>query len=55
MAYNIGFFKTTDNGFTGKIETLACRKTGNPPLDPAAMAPGLRGWHTSAANLHHNA
>lgn len=25
MAYNIGFFKTTDNGFTGKIETLALK------------------------------
>jgi uncharacterized protein (DUF736 family) len=25
MAYNIGFFTKTDNGFTGKIETLAVR------------------------------
>ena len=25
MAYNIGFFKTTDNGYAGKIETLAIK------------------------------
>jgi uncharacterized protein (DUF736 family) len=25
MAYNIGFFTKTDNGFTGKIETLALK------------------------------
>jgi uncharacterized protein (DUF736 family) len=25
MAYNIGFFKTTENGYTGKIETLALK------------------------------
>ena len=23
MGYNIGFFKATDTGYTGKIETLA--------------------------------
>jgi uncharacterized protein (DUF736 family) len=25
MAYNIGFFKATDTGFTGKIDTLALK------------------------------
>jgi uncharacterized protein (DUF736 family) len=25
MAFNIGFFKTTDTGYTGKIETLALK------------------------------
>ena len=25
MGYNIGFFKATDTGFTGKIETLALK------------------------------
>jgi uncharacterized protein (DUF736 family) len=25
MAFNIGFFKTTDTGYTGKIETLAIK------------------------------
>jgi uncharacterized protein (DUF736 family) len=25
MAYNIGFFKTTDTGYTGKIDTLALK------------------------------
>jgi uncharacterized protein (DUF736 family) len=25
MAYNIGFLKSTDSGFTGKIETLALK------------------------------
>jgi uncharacterized protein (DUF736 family) len=25
MGYNIGFFKATDTGYTGKIETLASR------------------------------
>jgi uncharacterized protein (DUF736 family) len=25
MAYNIGFFKSTDTGFSGKIETLAVK------------------------------
>jgi uncharacterized protein (DUF736 family) len=25
MAYNIGFLKSTDNGFTGTIETLALK------------------------------
>ena len=25
MAFNIGFFKSTDNGYTGKIDTLAIK------------------------------
>jgi uncharacterized protein (DUF736 family) len=25
MVYNIGFFKATDTGYTGKIETLAIK------------------------------
>ena len=29
MAYNIGFFKATDNGFTGKIDTLTHKITAD--------------------------
>jgi uncharacterized protein (DUF736 family) len=29
MAFNIGFFKTTDTGYTGKIDTLALKVQAN--------------------------
>lgn len=29
MGYNIGFFKATDTGYTGKIETLALKLTAD--------------------------